>query len=446
MRRLAPLSCLFLVAGLILAGPAAAQQDGSHLADEIERLVAEVNPRVVEWRRDIHANPELGNREFRTAAKVAEHLRSLGIEVRTEVAHTGVVGVLRGGRTGPTVALRADMDALPVEEQVELPFASKVRTEYNGQDVGVMHACGHDNHVAILMGAAEVLASVRDDLPGTVFFLFQPAEEGPPEGEDGGAGMMLQEGAFADPTPEAIFGLHVWPSPVGTLTYLARGAMAAADGLYIKIVGRQTHGAVPWGGVDPIVVASQVVMGLQTITARQTEVTRAPAIVTVGSIHGGVRGNIIPDSVVMVGTVRTFDSEMQADVHERIRRTAEQIAASAGAEAVVRIGIGAPVTYNDPDLTRWALPTLRRSAGEDAVSEGVPITGAEDFSLYQQEIPGLFFFLGIVPEGTDPATAPANHSPLFYADEGALPVGVKTMASLAVDYLFEHSRGVSDGP
>jgi amidohydrolase len=337
------------------------------------------------------------------------------------------------------------MDALPVEERVDIPFASKVRTQYNGQDVGVMHACGHDNHVAILMGAAEVLASVREELPGNVVFLFQPAEEGPPEGEDGGAGMMIREGAFATPTPEAIFGLHVWPSPVGTLTYRAGGAMAAADGLYIKIVGRQTHGAKPWGGVDPIVVASQVVLGLQTIPSRQTEATRAPTVVTIGSIRGGIRGNIIPDSVVMVGTVRTFDSEMQADVHARIRRTAEQIAASAGAEAVVRISIGAPVTYNDPDLTRWALPTLQRSAGEDAVSEGVPITGAEDFSLYQKEIPGLFFFLGIVPEGTDPATAPANHSPLFYADEGALPVGVKAMASLAVDYLFEHSRSVSDG-
>jgi amidohydrolase len=445
MRRFTPLSCLLLVAGFVLAAPARAQQDRSHLSDEIERLVAEVNPRVVEWRRDIHANPELGNREFRTAAKVAEHLRSLGMEVRTEVAHTGVVGVLRGGRPGPTVALRADMDALPVQERVDIPFASKVRTQYNGQEVAVMHACGHDNHVAILMGAAEVLASMRDDLPGNVVFLFQPAEEGPPEGEDGGAGMMLAEGAFSDPTPEAIFGLHVWPSPVGTLTYRAGGAMAAADGLYIKIVGRQTHGAKPWAGVDPIVVASQVVLGLQTIPSRQTEATRAPTVVTVGSIHGGVRGNIIPDSVVMVGTVRTFNPEMQADVHHRIMRTAEQIAASAGAEAVVRIDVGAPVTYNDPDLTRWALPTLRRSAGVDAVSEGVPITGAEDFSLYQREIPGLFFFLGIVPEGTDPATAPANHSPLFYADEGALPVGVKAMASLAVDYLFEHSRGVSDG-
>lgn len=430
----------FVAAAVLVSSPVAAQQ-GHPLWEDVDRLVEQVNPRVVEWRRDIHANPELGNREFRTAEKVAEHLRSLGIEVRTQVAHTGVIGVLRGGRPGPTVALRADMDALPVAEMVDLPFASQVRTEYNGQEVGVMHACGHDNHVAILMGAAEVLASVRDRIPGTVVFLFQPAEEGPPAGEDGGAALMLEEGAFEDPSPEAIFGLHVMPGPVGTLSYRARGAMAGADGLYIKIVGRQTHGAMPWSGVDPIVVAAQVVMGLQTITSRQTDVTNAPAIVTVGSIHGGLRGNIIPDSVVMVGTIRTFDPEMQADIHDRIRRTAENIAASAGAEAVVRIGIGAPVTYNDPDLTRWAIPTLERSAGADMVAETVPITGAEDFSFYGREIPALFFFLGVVPEGRTPYP---NHSPLFYADEAALPVGVKAMANLALDYLFDHGPDISE--
>ena len=436
-----------LLAVLSLAlDPASTQaQERSPLTAEIDALVRQVEPRVVEWRRDIHQNPELGNREFRTAAKVADHLRSLGLEVRTEIAHTGVVGILRGGRPGRTVALRADMDGLPVTEMVDLPFASKVRTEYNGQEVGVMHACGHDNHVAILMGVAEVLTQVRDRIPGTVVFIFQPAEEGPPAGEDGGASMMVAEGVLDDPAPDAIFGLHVWPERVGTINYRAGGAMAGADGLYIKVVGRQTHGAMPWGGVDPIVVASQIVMGLQTITARQTDATKAPAIVTVGSIHGGVRGNIIPDSVVMVGTIRSLDPQMQEDIHMRIRRTAEQIAASAGAEAVVRIDLGPAVTYNDPDLTRWAVPTLARAAGDDAVREALPITGAEDFSAFQERIPGLFFFLGVLPEGQDPITAPRNHSPLFFADEGALPVGVRALANLAVDYLFENPRGVSDG-
>lgn len=444
MRRSAA-TCLVLAclaaAAAGTTSPLAAQQGRGALAEEIARLAAQVNPRVVEWRRDFHQHPELGNREFRTAEKVAEHLRSLGMEVRTGVAHTGVVGVLRGGRPGPTVALRADMDALPVTEMVDLPFASKARAEYNGQEVGVMHACGHDNHVAILMGAAEVLASVKDRLPGNVLFVFQPAEEGAPAGEEGGADLMLREGLFADPRPEAIFGLHVWPSPVGTLTYRPMGAMAASDNLYIKIVGRQTHGALPWGGVDPIVVASQVVLGLQTVISRQTDLTRAPAVVTVGSIHGGVRGNIIPDSVVLVGTIRTFDEEMQDEVHARVRRTAEQIAASAGAEAVVRIAKGYPVTFNDPDVTRWAIPTLEAAAGAGAVAEGRAITGAEDFSLYQKEVPGLFFFLGITSEGG--ASVP-NHSPHFYADEGALPVGVRALAGLAADYLLDRSSLVSD--
>jgi amidohydrolase len=417
----------------LAAFPLAAQEGSSPLADEIDRLAAEVNPKVVEWRRDIHANPELGNREFRTAAKVAEHLRGLGLEVRTEVAHTGVVGILRGGLPGPVVALRADMDALPVTEQVDLPFASEATATYNGQTVGVMHACGHDNHVAILMGAAEVLASVRDRLPGTVVFLFQPAEEGPPAGERGGADLMIEEGALQDPRPGAIFGLHVFPNPVGTLRYREQGTMASADGLYIKIVGRQTHGAEPWNGVDPIVVASQVVLGLQTVVSRGSDLRKGPAVVTVGSIHGGIRGNIIPDSVVMVGTVRALDAGTREEVRDRIRRTAEGIAAAAGAEAVVRIYDGVPVTYNDPDLTRWAVPILERAAGADRVSPTEPLTGSEDFSLFGREIPGFFFFLGGVPEGRTPHP---NHSPLFYVDEGALPVGVRAMANLAANWLF----------
>ena len=314
------------------------------------------------WRRDIHEHPELGNREFRTAALVAEHLRALGMEVRTEVGHTGVVATLRGGRPGPVVALRADMDALPVTELVDLPFASKVRTTYNGQEVGVMHACGHDNHVAILMGVADVLASVKDDLPGSVKFIFQPAEEGAPSGERGGAELMLEEGAFENPTPEAVFGLHVAPGPLGHLSYRSGSAMASSDGLRIVVRGRQTHGAIPWGGIDPIVVSSQIVLGLQTIASRQLPVTLTPSIITIGSIHGGVRGNIIPDEVEMVGTIRTFDEEVREDIHRRIRQTAELIAASAGATAEVFISEGYPVTENDPALTERMVPTLQRVA------------------------------------------------------------------------------------
>ncbi len=427
---------LFPLIAVAAVQPLSAQTPGGPLDGEIDRLVGVITPEVVAWRRDIHEHPELGNREVRTAALVADHLRSLGIEVRTGVAHTGVVGVLRGALPGPVVALRADMDALPVTEMVDLPFASKVRTEYNGQEVGVMHACGHDNHVAILMGAASVLASVRDRLPGTVVFLFQPAEEGAPAGEEGGAGLMIEEGALSDPVPDAVFGLHVVANPVGTIQYRPEGAMAGAAGLYIKVVGQQTHGAMPWDGVDPVVVASQVVVGLQSIVARQADITRAPAIVTVATIHGGVRGNIIPDSVVMTGTVRTFDPDMRASINERITRTAEKIAEASGAKAVVRISSGGEVTWNDPDLTKWAVPTLERAAGADAVSVSQPWTASEDFALYEKKVPGLFFFLGVVPEGR---TAYPNHSPYFYADEGALPIGVKAMAGLAADYLFDHA-------
>ncbi len=424
-----------LSVGLLLVPAAVSAQAPGRLAAEVDRLAAAVMPQVVTWRRDIHQHPELSNREFRTAALVAEHLRSLGLEVRTEVAHTGVVGVLRGGRPGPVVALRADMDALPVTELVDLPFRSRVTTEYNGQQVGVMHACGHDNHVAILMGVAQVLAGVRRDLPGTVVFLFQPAEEGAPQGERGGAGLMIEEGALADPRPEAIFGLHVWPDRVGTIGYRSGPLMAASDWLNIVVTGRQTHGAVPWGGVDPIVVASQIVLALQTIPSRQVNVTDVPSIVTVGMIRGGNRGNIIPDSVVMQGTVRTFDEAIRADVKERIVRTATAIAQSAGATARVDFGSGNnPVTYNDPDLTARMLPTLRRVAGPD-VRQSPLSTPAEDFALYQQQIPGMFFFLGVTPADRDPRSVAANHSPYFFADEGALPVGVRAMAHLAVDFL-----------
>ena len=422
------LAAAFMTTGAVSGAAANAQG----LPDDVQALVDDVMPQVVAWRRDIHAHSELGNREFRTAALVAEHLEQLGMAVQTSVAHTGVVGLLRGGRPGPVVALRADMDALPVTEQVDLPFASRVRTEYNGEEVGVMHACGHDNHVAILMGVAEVLAALGDDLPGTVKFIFQPAEEGPPAGEDGGADMMIREGVLQNPRPDAIFGLHVWPTPVGTLGWRSGGMMASADGFSILVRGRQTHGAVPWAGIDPIVVASQIVLGLQTIPSRQLDATLTPSIVTVGSIHGGNRGNIIPEEVELVGTLRTFDMATREQMHERVTRTAMSIAESAGASAEVSIGIGVPVTANDPELTRRMLPTLQRVAG-DGLVETPRITGAEDFSFFQEAIPGLFFFLGVAPD--DPERVHPNHSPRFYADERALPLGVQSMTALALDFL-----------
>ena len=425
---------------LMLAATVTLHAQNSRLDAEVDARAAQVAGRVVAWRRDIHAHPELSNRETRTADIVAQHLRSLGIEVRTGVAHTGVVGVLRGGKPGPVVALRADMDALPVTEEVDVPFASKVRATYNGQDVGVMHACGHDAHTAMLMGVAEVLAGMRNDLPGTVKFIFQPAEEGAPAGERGGAELMIEEGALDDPKPSVIFGLHVFPYPAGEIRYRSGGTMASSDAFRIVVRGRQTHGALPWAGIDPIVVSSQIVLGLQTIASRQIDVTAAPAIITVGAINGGVRYNIIPDTVVMIGTIRTFDTAVRNDIHNRVRRTAESIAQSAGATAQVTIDTATAVTYNDPALTESIVPTLRAVAGTNHVGLAPMITAAEDFSRYQQRIPGVFFFLGITPPGTDPAKVAPNHSPRFYVDEAAFPVGVRVMAHLAVDYLSAKSR------
>jgi len=397
----------------------------------LEALIDDIEPSVIEWRRDFHANPELSNREFRTAAVVADHLHSLGLEVETEVAHTGVIGILRGG-DGPVVALRADMDALPVTELVDLPFASKAAGEYQGREVGVMHACGHDNHVAILMGVAEVLAGLGDDLPGTVKFIFQPAEEGTPDQSVGGAELMMQEGAFDAPTPDAVFGLHVFPYPVGAIATRPGGLMASSDFFRITVRGKQTHGAVPWAGVDPIVTASQIVMGLQTITSRQLDATLTPSIVTVGKIEGGVRNNIIPESVEMVGTIRTFDAETRLDIHGRVRRTATQIAEAAGATAEVEIDLGYGVTRNDPDLYRQMAPTLEAVAGDNFV-EAQQTTTAEDFSYFANAAPGLFLFLGVAPE--DPSLVYPNHSPRFYADERALPVGVRALTALTLDYM-----------
>lgn len=425
-----------LLAGFVavLGGAVAhAEQEVPAVPDHVAALIERVMPQVVEWRRDIHQHPELANREFRTARVIQEHLETLGLdEIHTEIAHTGVVGILHGGKPGGVVALRADMDALPVTEQVDVPFASQVRGEYLGQEVGVMHACGHDLHVAMLMGVAEVLAEMRDELPGSVMFVFQPAEEGAPPGEEGGAELMLAEGLFDQLRPDAIFGLHVVPSPVGTVGWRSGGAMASSDRFTIRVIGEQTHGAMPWGGIDPIVVSSQIVLGLQTIPSRQLDATLTPSVVTVGSIRGGVRHNIIPDEVEMIGTLRTFDADTRSEIHKRVQRTAEDIASSAGARAEVEIELGYPVTYNDPDLTRQMLPTLERVAGP-ALYESPRATGAEDFSFYQQEVPGLFFFVGIAAD--DPDKVHPNHSPRFYADERGLPVGVTALTAVALDYL-----------
>ena len=428
---------LLTTAGVLLPARTSGGQDkpSVRLANQIDRLTDKVESKVIAWRRDFHQHPELSNREVRTSKIVAEHLKNLGLDVRTGVAHTGVVAVLRGGKPGPVVALRADMDALPVVEEVDLPFASKERTTFNGQEVGVMHACGHDTHTAMLMGVAEVLSGMRADLPGTVKFIFQPAEEGAPAGEEGGAGLMIKEGALQNPKPDAIFGLHVFPYATGTIAYHPGGAMAASDTFKIVVRGKQTHGAMPWSGVDPVVIASQIVIGLQTIISRQTDLTLSPAIISVGRLHAGVRSNIIPDSAELEGTIRAFDPGVQKSIHERIRRTAELIAQSAGARAETSIVMGNPVTYNDPKLTERMSATLRRVAGEKTAVVVPPTTTAEDFSLYEKEIPGLFFFLGGTPKSMDPAAAAANHSPRFFVDESALPLGIRAMANLAVDFL-----------
>lgn len=409
-------------------------------ADLIEEAARQVEGRVLAWRRDLHAHPELGNREFRTAGIVADHLRRLGFdEVRTGVAHTGVVGLLKGALPGPVVALRADMDGLPVTEEVDLPFASKVRTQWNGEEVGVMHACGHDCHVAILMGVAEVLAGLRATLRGQVKFIFQPAEEMPPDGEDGGAKMMIAEGALEKPTPRVIFGLHVTSRlNVGEIGYRPGPTMASSDRFRITVRGRQTHGAAPWLGVDPIVVSSQIVLGLQTIVSRGQDITREPAVVTVGMIRGGNRENIIPDEVMMKGTIRTFDEGMRDDIHEQMTNIAEGIAKGNRAGCQVCINKNYPVTYNDPALTAQMVPTLQRVAGDEHVHEVPKVTGAEDFSYYQQLIPGLFFFVGSTEKGLDPAKAPSNHSPRYKVDEASLSLGVRALAHVAWDWLATH--------
>jgi len=411
------------------------------LAKAQTSISPEMEAKVIEWRRDIHEHPELSNREFRTAKLVNDHLLKLGIETRTGVAHTGVVGVLKGGKPGPVVALRADMDGLPVTERVDVPFASKETAVYLDKDVGVMHACGHDTHTAMLMGAAEILASKRDEIAGTIVFLFQPAEEGAPPGERGGASVMVEEGALKNPDVDVVFGIHInSQTPAGIIKYRPTGIMAASDGLKIEIEGSQTHGAYPWNGIDPITTAAQIILGLQTTVSRNAELPKAAAVVTIGKVDAGVRGNIIPERATMIGTIRTLDTSMQNQIHEDVRRVATNIAASAGAKATVTINRGNPVTYNDPTLTAMMVPTLERTAGKENTLLVDAVTGAEDFSYYAREVPGLFVFVGGMDPAKQPSEVAPHHTPDFYIDERGLKTGVATYVNLAMDYLKLSAR------
>lgn len=429
---------------LLVAGVFSAQAS-TDLKPQTESAIQSIQPQMLQWRRHFHQYPELSNREVNTAKKVAEHLKSLGLEVQTGIAHHGVLGVLKGTKPGPTVALRADMDALPVTEQVDLPFASKVRSTFNGQEVGVMHACGHDAHTAMLMATASVLTQLKSQLAGTILFVFQPAEEGPPAGEEGGAKLMLKEGIFAKYKPDAIFGLHVWPGPAGQLQVKSEGIMAAADSFNITVKGKQVHGSSPWRGVDPIAVTGQLITALHQIPARQLDVTQAPAVLSVGQVHGGVRWNIIPDEVKLEGTVRTFDPQMREQLLQKMQHTSEHIAAASGATAEFHHHGFAAVTWNDATLTEWAMPTLQWAAGKAGVAPIKPITASEDFSFFQQEVPGVFFFLGIAPDNTPVDQTAPNHSPYFQVNEKALENGVRALTGLALDYLANPAKTEKQG-
>jgi len=405
------------------------------MSQEINSATEKILPQVVEWRRHIHQNPELGNREFKTADFIEKHLRALGLEVRTKIAKTGVVGILKGSSLGPVIGLRADMDGLPVTERVNLPFASKEKTEYNGSQVGVMHACGHDSHVAMLLGTAEVLSKMKSKLRGTVVFIFQPAEEGPPVGEEGGAALMIKEGVMDNPKIDAIFGIHINSlAEIGTIQYKSGSFMAAADWFTIKVKGKQTHGSTPWTGVDPIATASQIIGGLQMIVSRGSELTKAPVVITIGKINGGVRENIIPEEMTMAGTIRTLDDQMQKDVHDKIKLTAQKIAESMGATAEVSIETKTLVTYNTPELVAQMLPSLAKSVGRENLFETEWRTGAEDFSYYRLKAPAFFFQVGGMPKGKNVKDAAPHHTPDFYIDDSRLDVGIKAFCNIVFDY------------
>jgi amidohydrolase len=410
----------------------------NNMQEKLEKTIAELaaanENQVISWRRHLHQYPELSNREYKTMAYIAENLKGLDVTIETGMAHTGVVAVLDTGKPGPVIGLRADMDGLPVYERAKLPFASKEETEYLGQKVGIMHACGHDGHVAILMGTAKILCAMKNDLKGKIVFVFQPAEEGAPTGEEGGAALMIKQGLIDKYGIQVMYGLHISSiTEVGTITYKPLGTMAAADHLFITVKGKQVHGSRPWSGVDPIVVAAQIILGLQTIISRQTNLINEAAVITIGKINGGVRNNIIPEQVEMIGTIRTLDTAMQRIIHEKIKLTAENIAKSAGAAADVKINIGYPVTFNNPQLTAKMLPSLEKAAGESNVRVIKADTGAEDFSFYAQKVPGLFFFLGAKPKNVDILDATQHHTPEFFIDESGFILGMKALAQLVID-------------
>ena len=417
-----------------------AQQE-SPFSSELQNLIESVEDKVIEWRRDIHQHPELGNREFRTAAVVADHLRSLGIEVQTEVAHTGVIGILRGAHPDPVVALRADMDALPVTERVDVPFASTARTVFNGQEVGVMHACGHDTHVAMLMGTAEVLAGYRKNLHGTVKFIFQPAEEGPPEGEEGGAELMVKEGVLQNPDVDVVMGIHVRSTlEIGKIGYTPGGTMASADDFRIVVRGVQTHGAYPWEGADPIVASAQIITALQTIVSRRVALTENPAVVTVGMVRGGVRSNIIPEEVEMLGTMRALHPDDRLAMIEHMHQIVENTARAMGVSATLTLPVTTsyPVTYNDVELTSRMIPVLQSIAGADNIILERPVMGAEDFSFFAEKVPGLFIFLGGRPSDVPVSEAAPHHTPDFFIDDSRLDLGVKAFVAMTLDYMNNH--------
>jgi len=431
MRKLLLTGITFLFSFFLMA-----QYDSEKLKEKISIAADKIESKCIGWRRDIHEHPELGNQEFRTAKIIADHLRKLGIEVKEKVAVTGVVGILRGAKPGPCIALRADMDALPIVEKGNFPFASKQRTGFNGQDVGVMHACGHDAHVAMLMSVAEILSGIKDQIKGTIKFIFQPAEEGIPNIEESGAPLMIKEGVMEDPKVDVIFGLHIESAiEVGRIEYKAGAFMASSDWFTIKVKGKGSHGSQPWLGIDPIQISAQIIEGLQNIVSRQSELTKAPVIITVAKIDGGVRNNIIPDECTMYGTIRTLDASMQKDIHEKMKLTATKIAEASGAKAEITIDTKTLVTYNTPELVKKMIPSLQSAAGIQNAAEREWVTGAEDFSYYGTKAPAFFFYLGGMPKGNDPKKAPPHHTAEFFIDESGMKTGIKAFCDLVIDYM-----------